>query len=92
MKDWDTDKVILSKIVRRKTFVLGRDAVLVSKSVALMDDGRVMVISVRRKEHVFRGVGVAATYLRATSYPDAVDRVRAYECAYITAELPENPA
>jgi hypothetical protein len=86
MQDWETGRVILSKVVRRKRFVLGKSSHLREQHVAQMDNGDVRVISVRNPELYDRTV---TSQRLSSSYETAVGLVRVMEAPYITAELSE---
>lgn len=91
MIDLETSKVILSKPVRRKTFVLGRSTVLLTKEVAVMDDGAVRIVSVREPNYWFGRPQYVCSKLSASSwdFEKTVQKVREFEADYITTELPE---
>ncbi|MGJ3559668.1 hypothetical protein ACR6C2_16995 [Streptomyces sp. INA 01156] len=96
MIDLNTDKVILSKPVRRKTFILGKSVALTRKTVAVMDDGTIRVITDRRPEFwdykPTAPLVVSFGVRRASddeNFRQTINRVREMERDYITAELPE---
>ena len=94
MIDLNTDKVILAKPIRRKTFILGKSTALLCKHIAAMDDGTVRVVTERCPEH-FAGVSplfVCIVWRRsndADSFEEACQSVREFEARFITEELPE---
>lgn len=87
MKDSSTDKVITSRPIRRVRFVLGNSSVLVTKDVALMDDGSVRLISERTPAHSTQATVVTVSMGRS-DFREVVRRVREFEADYITEELP----
>ncbi|MCY0941926.1 hypothetical protein [Streptomyces antarcticus] len=97
MQDLNTDKVILNKVVRHKRFILGKSVALASSSVALMDDGSVRIITERRPEHFLPSAPRVVTHKPFASHGQdvfnaTVLRLRVWEGAYITGELPEGSA
>ncbi|MCY0955828.1 hypothetical protein [Streptomyces sp. H27-H5] len=87
MKDSSTDKVILNKAIKRVRFILGNSIVLITKDVALMDDGMVRVTCVRTPAYSRQAVVVTAS-LGRHDFRATVQRVREAEAEYITEELP----
>jgi hypothetical protein len=92
--DLNTDKLVLAKVVRRKTFITGKSWHLVRQEVAVMDDGTVRVIGTRRPEHFLPGAPVVVSFVsrrtcEGDNFPQTVQRIREAESAYITEELPE---
>ncbi|WP_328377070.1 hypothetical protein OHB13_12010 [Streptomyces sp. NBC_00440] len=94
MLDLDTNKLILSKPVRRKTFVLGKSVALLSTTVAVMDDGAIRVMTERRPEY-WDGLAPLSVCFKVRpssdgdNFAQTVQRVREFEACFITAELPE---
>ncbi|MER6086514.1 hypothetical protein [Streptomyces bluensis] len=86
MKDWETGKVVLEKVVRRKGFVLGKSSHLRKQYVAEMANGDIRTISVRNP--ALYDVRVSSHKL-ACSFETVVGLVRVMEAKFITAELPE---
>lgn len=92
MKDLNTDKVILSKVVRRHTFTLGKSIALAHVHVAAMDDGTVRVITERRPEHFLPDAPRVVTFVSRHAADDlnfqqCVQRIREMEGPYTTREV-----
>jgi hypothetical protein len=91
--DNETDKVILAKPVRSKTFILGKSIALESTTAAVMDDGSLRVITHRRADY-FRGRRLTVSWQPARwkgreDFRELVEWLRYMETDFITAELPE---
>ncbi|MFE9442469.1 hypothetical protein ACFYO2_26485 [Streptomyces sp. NPDC006602] len=86
MQDWETGKFVMTKVVRRTAFILGKSSHLREQHVAQMANGDVRVISVRNPELYDRTV---TSQRLCSSYETAVGLVRVVEASYITQELPE---
>jgi hypothetical protein len=92
MLDTETDKVILAKPVRSKTFILGKSVALERTTAALMDDGSLRVITHRRADY-FRGRPLTLTWQPTQwagreGFRELVKWLRHMEADYTTAELP----
>ncbi|WP_327719895.1 hypothetical protein OG381_34475 [Streptomyces sp. NBC_00490] len=92
MKDLNTDKVILAKVVRRHTFVLGASVALERMHVAVMDDGTTRVITERRPEHFLPDAPRVVTFVSRRvadeeDFRQCVQRIREMEAAYTTQEV-----
>lgn len=92
MKDLNTDKVILAKVVRRHTFVLGKSVALACVSVAVMDDGATRVITERRPEHFLPTAPRVVSFVSRRTVGDfdfrqCVQRTREWERQFITREI-----
>ncbi|MEU9404797.1 hypothetical protein AB0E08_03690 [Streptomyces sp. NPDC048281] len=86
MQDWETGKVILSKVVRRKAFVLGKSTHLREHHIVVMDNGEVRSITFRNPELYDRAVTSNRIWGR---FESAIELVRVMEAKFITEELPE---
>ncbi|MGW0580092.1 hypothetical protein ACWD25_29940 [Streptomyces sp. NPDC002920] len=86
MQDWETGKVILSKVVRRKGFVLGKSRHVCEQHIAQMDNGEVRTVTYRNPELYDRTVTSHRLY---STFEGALDLVRVMEAQFITEELPE---
>ncbi|MFD4608252.1 hypothetical protein ACFWOT_09060 [Streptomyces sp. NPDC058440] len=94
MLDTWTNKVILAKPVRRKTFILGKSVALESTTAAVMDDGTLRVITQRRADY-FEGKPLTTSWKPGQwkgreSFPELVEWLRHMEADYTTAELSES--
>lgn len=93
MIDLSTDRVILSKPVRCKTFILGKSVALLRTTAAVMDDGTLRVIAERKPDRYPSGPLTVswkpAFWITKESFPELVEWLRNMEADYITAELPE---
>jgi hypothetical protein len=92
--DLNTDKVILNKVIRRKRFILGKSVALAHTDVAVMDDGAVRFITLRRADFFLEGAPLLISFVARRSaegdnFPQAIQRCREMESQFITAELPE---
>ncbi|MFE7313834.1 hypothetical protein ACFU7T_12105 [Streptomyces sp. NPDC057555] len=83
MRNWETGKVILAKVIRQKTFILGLSTVLEWRAIALFDTGEVAVLSKRRNG------SCVVERLWADQFELPVERLRFFERRYTTEELPE---
>jgi hypothetical protein len=91
--DLDTHKVILSKPVRHKAFVLGKSVALECTTAAVMDDGTLRVITERKADYwenrPLMISFVPGQWKGREGFPELVKWLRYMEADYITAELPE---
>ncbi|MGW1673312.1 hypothetical protein [Streptomyces sp. NPDC002324] len=70
-------------VTRRHTFILGKSTVLERDSVVQLDNGSVGLHYVRMDGET------GFVPLKWSTFEDAVSNKRAFEAAYVTAELPE---
>lgn len=80
MRNTEREGVLLVKVVRRHTFILGKSTVLARDSVVQLDSGEVGLHYVRRD-----GKTGFISFPWST-YEDLVSRKREFEYAYVTAE------
>ncbi|MGW5773142.1 hypothetical protein ACWEVY_28820 [Streptomyces longwoodensis] len=93
MIDMGTEKVVLSKPVRRKTFVLGRSVALEATTAAVMEDGTLRIIT-KRRAAFFENRPLHITWQPgqwrgSEGFGELVQWLRDMERDYITEELPE---
>ncbi|MFC8099461.1 hypothetical protein [Streptomyces sp. NPDC057363] len=92
MKDLRTDKVILTKPVRRVEFELN-DVALSGRAVVQMTDGTVWSVAHRRPDYWSYNpdapLTVAFQFRKSTAFVDALEFIRNADRPYITRELPE---
>ena len=81
MRDWNTGKVVLTKVIRRKGFVLGKSTVLSVRHVAEMANGDIRVVSER-----YDGT-ISSVHMRWATYEKCVKDLRHFEREFITGEL-----
>ncbi|MFD9569753.1 hypothetical protein ACFWBI_07900 [Streptomyces sp. NPDC059982] len=82
MIDWETDVVILAKVVRKTDVILGKSTVLVKRAVAEFDNGEIRSIAYRRD-------GKVTSNLFKMTYEQLLEGLLHFEREYMTAVQPE---
>lgn len=94
MIDTETFKVILSKPVRHKTFILGKSVALERTTAAVMDDGTLRVITERKaaywENRPLMVSWVPSQWKGREGFRELAKWLQYMEADYITAELPES--
>ncbi|MFE9660298.1 hypothetical protein [Streptomyces sp. NPDC005955] len=93
MIDINSGEIIMTKVIRRKVFILGKSEALLRADAVEMSDGTLRVVNFRRPEfwdYNRRTVLVVSyQYRRRETFAELVETLRRLELRWITAELPE---